>query len=116
MSDDYTSEYNEAFNCNKSTLMFFNGIGERVKYMSVSVSVDCNTVECQTEADHLGHRFSSQNSDSLVKSAIDSFWRGFHLFADEFDHTYGFVKGKLFKQYCCSFYGSPLWALNGKGF
>ena len=26
--------------------------------------------------------------------------------------TYSFVKCKLFKQYCCSFYGAPLWILD----
>ncbi len=43
-------------------------------------------------------------------------WSNLNLFAPEFGHTYGFVKCKLFKQYCCSFYGSSLWVLNGKGF
>ncbi len=111
--EDYASEYNVAFNCNKSKLMFFK-VRECVKPVSVSVSVNGNTVECETEADHLGHIISSQGSDSLVKYAINSFCRCFNLFTAEFGHTYGFVKCKLFKQYCCSFYGSPLWALNGK--
>ncbi len=35
--------------------MFFKG-RECVKLVSVSVSVNGNTVECETEADHLGHR------------------------------------------------------------
>ncbi len=96
-----------AFNGNKSKLMFFKE-RECVKPVSVSVSVNGNTVECEIEADHLGHRVSSQDSDSLLKSTINSFWRGFNLFAAEFGHTYGFVKCKLFKQYCCSFYGSTL--------
>ncbi len=77
-----------------------------MKPVIVSVIVNGNTVECETEADHLGHIVSSQDSDSLGKSAINSFWRDFNLFAAEFGHTYGFVKCKLFKQYC-SFYGSP---------
>ncbi len=68
------------------------------------------------EASHLGHGVCSQDSNSLVKSAINSFWRGFNLFAAEFGSSYGFVKCTLFKQYCCSFYGSHLWALNSKGF
>ncbi len=87
--EDYGSEYNVAFNGNKSKLMFFKG-REFVKPVSVSVSVNGNTVECGTEADHLGHRVSSQNSDSLVKSAINSFWRGFNLFAAEFAHSWFF--------------------------
>ncbi len=111
--EDYASEYNVAFNGNKSKLMFFKG-RECAKHVSVSVSVNGNTVESETKAVHFGHRVSSQDSDSLVKSAINSFWRGFNLFVAEFGHTYSFVKCKLFKQYCCSFYGSPLVALNVK--
>ncbi len=79
------------FNVNKSKLMFFKE-REFVKSVSVSVSLTGNTVECETEADHLGHRGSSQDSDSLVKSTINSFWRCFNLFAAEFGHIYGFVK------------------------
>ncbi len=63
-----------------------------MKSVSVFVNVDGNTVECETETDHLGHRVSSQGSDTLIKSAINSFWRGFNLFAAEFGHIYGFVK------------------------
>ncbi len=58
---------NVAFNGNKSKLMFFRG-RECVKHVRVSLSVNGNTIECETEADHLVHRVSSQDSDSLVKS------------------------------------------------
>ncbi len=67
-----------------------------MKLVSVSVSVYSNTVKCETEAVHLGHRVSSQDSDNLVKSAINCFWRSSNLFAAEFGHIYGFVKCKLF--------------------
>ncbi len=80
------------------------------------MNVNGNTFECEREAVHLGHRVSTQDIDSLVKSAINGFWRGFNLFTAKFGHTYGFVKCKLFKQYYCSYYGSHLWTLNGKGF
>ncbi len=78
-----------------------------MKPVSVSVSVNGNTVECDTETGHLGYRVSSQDSDGISLIVF---------LCCEFGHTYGFVKCKLCKQYCCSFYGSPLWALNGKGF
>ncbi len=87
-----------------------------MKPVSESVSVNGNTDECEAEPVLLGHSVSIQDSYNLVKSSINKFWTDFNLFAAEFGHTYGFVKCKLFKQYCCSFYGSTLWALNGKGF
>ncbi len=102
--------FNVAFNGNKSKLMFLKGL-ECVK--PVSVSVMATQLRVKTEADHLGHIVSSKDSDSLARSVINSFWRGFNLFAAEFGQTYGFVKCKLFKQYCCSFMAVPLWAVNG---
>ncbi len=72
-----------------------------MKPVSVSENVNDNTIECETKANHLEYRISSQDSESLVKSSINSFWRSCNLFAAEYDHTYGFVNCKLLKQYCC---------------
>ncbi len=35
-------------------------------------------------------------------------------YRSDLGHIYSFIKCKLFQQYCCSFYGAPLWSLNGK--
>ncbi len=32
-----------------------------------------------------------------------------------FGHIYLFLKGQLFRQNCCSFYGAPLWYLKSDG-
>ncbi len=113
--EDSARDYNVVFKGNNKKIMFFKG-RKCVKPMSVSVHANGNTVKYETEADHLGHRVSGQDSESLVKSAIHSFWRGFNRFAAEFGHTYRSIKCKFTKQYCCSLCSSPLWALNGKGF
>ena len=42
----------------------------------------------------------------------NNLWKGFNMFMCNFGHVYSFVKCKLFKQYCCSFYGAPLWILD----
>ena len=34
------------------------------------------------------------------------------MFMCNFGHVYSFVKCKIFKQYCCSFDGAPLWILD----
>ena len=36
------------------------------------------------------------------------------MFMDDFGHIKTAVKCKLFKQYCCSYYGAPLWVLQSK--
>ncbi len=64
-------------------------------------------------ADHLGYRISTNDNESMCKSAIASFWKYFNMFMCDFGHTYSFVKNTLFKIYCCSFYCVPLWFLYG---
>ena len=54
---------------------------------------------------------SSTDKKSIVKSAKSCFWRSFNIFISDFGQLSYTVKCKLFNQYCCSFYGSPLWYL-----
>ncbi len=51
---------------------------------------------------------------SLVSAAIAQFWSSFNLFKADFGHIDPYVQCKLFKQYCCSFYGAPLWLLSSQ--
>ncbi len=48
----------------------------------------------------------------MIKAAESCFWKSFNLFMANFNQSYSIVKNKLFKQYCCSFYGAPLWSFN----
>ncbi len=57
------------------------------------------------KAFHLGHSLSNDDDDSIVNAAIAQFWRSFNLFSTDFGHISLYLQCKLFKQYCCSFYG-----------
>ncbi len=50
--------------------------------------------------------------NSMVNAAQSQFWRSFNLFIVNFGHTYALVKNQLFNQYCCSYYGAPLWNMH----
>ena len=52
-------------------------------------------------------------TDNITKSAKSSFWKSFNILIAEFGKLSPFVISKLFNQYCCSFYGSPLWSISG---
>ncbi len=65
-------------------------------------------------ANHLGHTTSVSVKDSRISGAIASFWKAFNLLMSDFGGLYSFIKCKLFKQYCCSFYGSNLLLLTSK--
>ena len=62
---------------------------------------------------HLGHTITSNDRDNITKSAKSSFWKSFNILIAEFGKLSPFVISKLFNQYCCSFYGSPLWSISG---
>ena len=70
-----------------------------------------STVDMCDSATHLGHFIASTDKKSIVKSAKSCFWRSFNIFMSDFGQLSYIVKCKLFNQYCCSFYGSPLWSL-----
>ncbi len=61
---------------------------------------------------HLGHSLSTDDDDSIVTAAIAQFLRSFNLISADFGHISPYLQSKLFKQYCCSFYGAPLWLLS----
>ncbi len=59
-----------------------------------------------------GHTLSKEQKSSLVSAAIAQFWNSLNLFKADFGHIHPYVQCK---QYCCSFYGAPLWLLSSQG-
>ncbi len=80
---------------------------------SIYMFVNGDKTEKSECAVNLGYRISTNDNESMCKSVIVSFWMYFNMFMSDFGHIYSFVKSKLFKMYCCSFYGVPLWLLYG---
>ncbi len=48
---------------------------------------------------------------------VGLYYYGFlvNLFKADFGHIHPYVQCKRFKQYCCSFYGAPVWLLSSQG-
>jgi len=106
----YAHEFSITFNVKKSVLLVFKG--RECSEPEVCVYVNGDKIEKSVCADHLGHRVSTNDKESMCKAATASFWKYFNMFMCDFGHTYSIVKSKLFKVYCCSFYGAPLWSMN----
>ncbi len=51
----------------------------------------------------------------MVTTAKASVWCILNLFVSDFGNIYSFTKGQLFRQYCYSFYGAPLWYFKSDG-
>ena len=62
---------------------------------------------------HLGHAVSTADRDRCTMAAKNIFWKSFYMFIANFEQLYCCIKIKVFSRFCCSFYGSPLWHLNG---
>ena len=109
--EQYASEYDILFNGSKRKLLFFKGRCCNVSTLSVVVCGQL--VEMSDTAVHLGHTITSNDRDSITKSAKSSFWKSFNILIAEFGKLSPFVISKLFNHYCCSFYRSPLWSISG---
>ena len=48
-----------------------------------------------------------------MKYAKISFWSSFNIFRADFGQISSRLKNVLFRKYCCVFYGSSLWSLEG---
>ena len=62
---------------------------------------------------HLGHTVIATDSDCIIMATKNNLWKSFNMFIANFGQLYCCIKIRLFSQFCCSFYGSPLWHLNG---
>ena len=109
--EQYASEYEILYNGSKSKLLFFKGRCCNVSTLGIVVCGQL--VEMSDTAVHLGHTITSNDRDNITKSAKSSFWKSFNILIAEFGKLSPFVISKLFNQYCCSFYGSPLWSISG---
>ena len=111
--EEYANEFNIKFNGTKSQLLLFKG--RQCNTTNRGILVNGLSLKLSNKAIHLGHHISTCDSDYIVTAAKAKFWKFFNIFIADYGHIYSFFKSKLFTQYCCSFYGAPLWALQGNG-
>ena len=108
--EEYANEYNILFNGAKSQLLMFKG--RNCKPVYGNVYVNGTVVEYSESAIHLGHQINVNDRDFGIRKGIANFWKSFNLFMSNFGHINCDTKIRLFHQYCCSFYGAPLWHLH----
>ncbi len=111
--ENYAEEYNIKFNGSKSHLLLLKG--RQWKTSIKSLHVNEVAFQCVDSVMDLGHAVSSHDKDSMVTAVNARFWHVFNLFMSDFGDIYSFLMGQLFRQYCCSFYGAPLWYLKSDG-
>ena len=105
--EDFSKEYGVVFNSSKSHLIIYD---ERRKYQKmVPLCLNGETLHIQRVATHLGHLVGIDNVNSIAirNTTRDLIWRTNYVMAELAD-----VRAFMFRTYCTSYYGSPLWQLD----
>ncbi len=86
MCVDYADEYNIKFNGSKSRMLLFKG--RQSKDSQRMLIIDGVIILCSESVSDLGNNVSTNDKDSIAKSAKASFWRSFNLFRSDLGHIY----------------------------
>ena len=93
------------FNCKKTVCIKFGG----KKYDYEHLTLNGNDIEWVSEIKHLGNNLNISRTDELDCQIKTSHFIGYvNKLIVNFGHLRGSVLNKLFKLYCCSFYGSQM--------
>ncbi len=76
----YTYEFSITFNAKKCLFLVFKGREYVEANTSICMYVNGDKIEKSECADHLGHRISTNDNESMCKFAIVSFWKYFNMF------------------------------------
>ena len=110
----FAKEYCMSFNGKKSQFLIFSN--KLYPEGSVTLKVDGTNLSNVSEAKYLGNIIHVGDENSMLRAAEAKFWKMFNIFMADFGKLHTFVKLKLFKQYCCDYYGSVLWSHKSKYF
>ena len=106
----YAADHDVIFNGPKSQFIVFRG--RECKADNCHIMVNGIQLNNSSSAIHLGHRISSDDNESAISASVAQFWKAFNILRADFAILYPYLQCKLFKQYCCSFYGASLWSFN----
>lgn len=106
----FGNEYDVLFNSTKSHLVLYDNSNV---YTDVKpLFLNGNELVIQHNSVHLGHPIGRNINNVAVSKAVnDLVWRTNSLLA-KFSFCSSDVRSDLFRSYCTSYYGCPLWCLN----
>jgi len=111
LCEQFAGEFSVKFNCTKSQSLFFSDVASRHADAPL-FSLNGEPIPQVKSAVHLGTSIGYGSDDiNLKKAAIDMAVAA-NKVRCAFGNTPLAVRMRLFRTYCCSFYGSPLWSLS----
>ena len=105
---NYSKRFDINFNPNKSQLITFSN---RKNVFNPILFIGNHVVPCVTSVKHLGHTLYCNILKRDCDRIISDFNMRVNMFHGDFGKLHCDIKSRLFKQYCCSFYGSQLYNL-----
>ena len=109
--EEYAVEYNIKFNGQKSQFMTFTG--RDCRKATGNITICGGAIQDTDEVIYLGVKLSNKDIYKMVVPEVSQFWKSFNMLRADFGAIDSTIQCLLFKQYCCTFYGSPLWRNNG---
>ncbi len=114
--EDFGIEYKVLFNSAKSHITICNsGTRNHIDLNDIKFSMYGHNIDVQQHVVHLG-RFlgNSLSKTSNIDKGINDLVRSLNYVMSTFGKCSSDVRNFLFRSYCTSFYGSPLWSLGDK--
>ena len=109
--DYFSKEYDVVLNPSNTHLIIYD---ERRKYQKMEpLCLNGETLNIQRVAPHLGHPVDIDNVNSITIRNVTRYliWRTNYVIA-KFGFCSADVCAFMFRTYCTSYYGSPLWQLD----
>ena len=104
--EDFATEYHVKFNSTKSILITYN-----VKH-DVSFTLDNDIISKLEHTVHLGHHVGVNSNTNNINKANRELICRTNTMLSRFNFCSSEIKSRLFRTYCTSFYGCPLWDLS----
>jgi len=106
--ENYAKEFHVTFNSSKSFLITYN------VNLDVSFMLDNEVINRVESAIHLGHYVGIDNNKNNIVQGNRHLICRTNTMLSRFGFCSSSIKSKLFRTYCTSFYGCPLWDLSSK--
>ena len=104
----YSEQHDITFNSNKSQLITFS---QNKNVYNPVIHINNDVVPCVNYVKHLGHVLFRDIFKRDHDRIISDFNVRVNMFKSDFGSLHRNIKSRLFKQYCCSFYGSQIYCL-----
>lgn len=103
--EQYAEEYHVIFNSTKSVLICYN--------VDCQIELKLNNIMLERcdSAKHLGHYVGHDHDKINIKYACGKLFSSMNLLLSRFGGIYSETKYALFRTFCTSYYGCPLWNL-----